>query len=235
MASAEVAPGPLTILLADRMNWQRFGLSVGDTIHVTGLSRDLQADEQRVGRRPPVPPGQTGERRGPVEISLNVSQLWLPHVLTVRDSNELREGLERLKPAYVSAPQVPVTLEKRIAWAETQIGRGPGLTPSGDDQIGGVLLAMHAIGQVREARRLWKAIRPRALTHTNEISLALLDAAARGLGGEAIHRAINAIFSGGAGLTSALAEVDRIGHSSGRDTLAGVVAVLQQATATRAA
>ena len=111
-------------------------------------------------------------------------------------------------------------------WAKQLIGLGPGLTPSGDDFLGGLLIAMHAIGKQDGARQLWAAIGADARAATNSISLALLEAAARGLGSAGLHAAIGAIMSG-ENPASAVARLSRFGYSSGWDALAGVVAAME--------
>lgn len=62
------------------------------------------------------------------------------------------------------------------------IGLGPGLTPSGDDYLGGALVALHMTGHGRMARQIWRAIAPLASVRTNDISIAHMSAAAEGYG-----------------------------------------------------
>ena len=112
-------------------------------------------------------------------------------------------------------------------WALRLVGLGPGLTPSGDDFLGGLMIGLHAVGRQESCRRLWEAIASRARKATGPISYALLDAAARGCGSASLHAALESILSGGdpAGPVARLA---RLGHSSGLDALAGSAAVLQR-------
>ena len=110
-------------------------------------------------------------------------------------------------------------------WAKPLIGLGPGLTPSGDDFLGGFMVALHAIGKQVAARQLWLAIRSDACAATNPISIAFLSAAAKGRGGASLHATIAAVLSGD-DPTTALARLARLGHSSGWDALVGVVTVL---------
>jgi hypothetical protein len=111
--------------------------------------------------------------------------------------------------------------------AETEglIGLGPGLTPSGDDFLGGTLIALHALGAHAAACRLGPWVLARAGDRTHRISLGHLACAAEGEGAGALHGALAAICSPGApGLGRCLEALGRIGHSSGWDALAGVVA-----------
>ncbi len=103
------------------------------------------------------------------------------------------------------------------------IGLGPGLTPSGDDLIGGALCALHAAGRKEIARRLSDWALPIARTATNRISNAHLACAAEGECGEAVNDAIVALLSGDG---PDLGRIDAIGHTSGWDALAGAFLAL---------
>jgi len=104
------------------------------------------------------------------------------------------------------------------------IGLGPGLTPSGDDYLGGVLIALHQLGREAQARSLWRWLERRR-GGTSAISGAHLAAAATGEGHEALHNCLQALFSARADWSSVLGQLDHVGHCSGWDSLAGVVAV----------
>jgi hypothetical protein len=110
--------------------------------------------------------------------------------------------------------------------AEQLIGLGPGLTPSGDDYFGGVMVALHQLGRCAQAASLWRWLEPR-LARTNAISAAHLAAAATGEAHEALHEVLNG--------TLELDSLDAVGHRSGWDALAGSVAVLQREWAASAA
>ena len=107
------------------------------------------------------------------------------------------------------------------------VGLGPGLTPSGDDLLGGVLIALHALDHDDARRRLWHAVRPRARASGNAISLAHLAAAADGYSCAAVHTLLGALRSADrVALAASLDRTARYGHTSGWDTLAGIVTVL---------
>lgn len=107
--------------------------------------------------------------------------------------------------------------------AEALIGLGPGLTPSGDDYLGGVLIALVQLDRKPQAQALWRWLGPR-LERTSAISAAHLTAAAAGEGHEALHRCLEVLCTGGE-WTGALDAIASVGHVSGWDSLAGVVAV----------
>ena len=106
------------------------------------------------------------------------------------------------------------------------IGLGPGLTPSGDDLLGGCLIALRRTGRRGQAEALGDAVLAAAQTATGRISRAHLACAARGLGAAALHDALEAVVAGGdAG--AALVALDGIGHCSGWDALVGAVLALR--------
>ena len=114
--------------------------------------------------------------------------------------------------------------------ARALIGLGPGLTPSGDDFLAGLMIGLRATGNRSAAAALWDWLEPQAARRTSAISRAHLAAAAHGEGHETLHACVEALF--GARTPSALerwnfllSRLDAVGHCSGRDGLAGVVAV----------
>ena len=114
------------------------------------------------------------------------------------------------------------------------IGLGPGLTPSGDDFLGGALVALHLLGRPDPAETLWHGISSALETGTNAISRAHLSAAARGFGGAALHAILNDLVTGKTDVLPArLTAIDRIGHCSGWDALAGAVLALRATSVCR--
>ncbi len=108
------------------------------------------------------------------------------------------------------------------------VGLGPGLTPSGDDYLGGILVALAVLGQTDLRDRLWRALRPLLAHRTVDISRAHLQAAAEGFGSEALHRALSAILTGASDrIAAAIAALAALGHSSGFAALAGGLSVLR--------
>ncbi|MCC7347281.1 MAG: DUF2877 domain-containing protein, partial [Variibacter sp.] len=108
------------------------------------------------------------------------------------------------------------------------LGLGPGLTPSGDDFLGGVMVALALAGRTGGRNALWRALAPRTGALTTAISAAHLAAAAQGQGSAALHALLNAVLANdAAALPPALAAVAAIGHTSGWDALAGALTVLR--------
>jgi hypothetical protein len=111
------------------------------------------------------------------------------------------------------------------------IGLGPGLTPSGDDYLGGMMVALRAAGRGRQADALWRWLSPRLPAATSAISAAHLAAAAAGEAHEALQECLDrlSLANGEADWQAALDRLDRVGHCSGWDALAGALAVVRSA------
>lgn len=190
-----------------------------------------------------------------VELDAARATAWGPPTFPVPARDGLRRGLASLETAFgqvrprgVAAARAddPVTgrvqagLSALATWlvagAEAEVpgaaldvlGLGPGLTPAGDDALGGAMIALRAFGHVGAADRLAADLLPPAPERTSTISLAHLRAAADGEGAAALHDALAGVARADeAALVEALRRLDRIGHSSGWDALAGAVAMLR--------
>jgi hypothetical protein len=111
------------------------------------------------------------------------------------------------------------------------IGLGPGLTPSGDDFLAGVLVALSILDRSALRDSLWQAVQPLVAALTTDISGAHLTAAAAGFGSAALHDLLNAVSAGDtSSIRGHLEAVAGIGHTSGFDGLAGAVIVLRAAS-----
>ncbi len=117
----------------------------------------------------------------------------------------------------------------QAAWA--LLGLGAGLTPSGDDYVGGAffaraLLARAGAGDAARWRSAAEAIRAAAPGRTHAISAALLGDLLDGEGWAPLHDLASALAAGApeAAAREAARRLTRLGHSSGWDLLAGFVA-----------
>ena len=114
------------------------------------------------------------------------------------------------------------------ASARRLVGLGPGLTPSGDDFWCGVMIALRAVGCSDILGEVSGTVLELAEARTNKISRAHMECAAGGQGAQALHETISAMgVADEARLRSALRALDKLGHTSGWDSLAGVVCVLK--------
>ncbi len=115
------------------------------------------------------------------------------------------------------------------------LGLGHGLTPSGDDFVGGMMFALtHAPRQawVKDLPMIKTHIRNSAATSTNVISAALLDDMMAGKSYSALHDVLLALHSNNkTNIVSACEKLLNVGASSGADMLAGLLlALTTQAT-----
>jgi hypothetical protein len=109
---------------------------------------------------------------------------------------------------------------------EGLIGLGNGLTPSGDDFLGGVMIALHRIGRADLAAALARRVMASATQGTSVISAAYLRCAAAGQGFAVLFDALDCVLAGeGARLDARLDAIAEVGHTSGWDSLAGSIAV----------
>jgi len=118
--------------------------------------------------------------------------------------------------------------------AEAVVGRllgvGPGLTPSGDDVLAGVLLAAWSFGLA--AGHLRTAVLDAAPAGTTDLSAALLGCAGRGESipeVSALVRAFSKATGSARSVDDALGALGRVGHTSGAALATGVVAAAQVA------
>jgi hypothetical protein len=157
-------------------------------------------------------------------------------------------GLARLVMAASRAPTLlhrvaSPRIDRLAAWIRARLsqpvgvpapvdllGLGPGLTPSGDDLLCGVLVALNAMARADVALDLHAALIRAPAGATSVLSRSLLAAAAEGQGGEPLHALIIALLQDQA-IDHALDALSRHGHSSGWDTLAGVAIALSAARA----
>ena len=176
-----------------------------------------------------------------VSVSLSQAKAWQPPAQASGQPN-----IERLEQA--ARPRIPAeglgclvigthnalsghaqpALEALERWlvgnaigdeADQLIGLGPGLTPSGDDYLGGMLVALRLTGRAMQAEGLWRWLQPRLRERTSALSAAHLVAAAAGEAHEALHFVLNGELN--------LDALDAVGHTSGWDALAGAAAVLR--------
>lgn len=104
------------------------------------------------------------------------------------------------------------------------VGLGPGLTPSGDDFLCGVVVALQALQRRDLADSLSEAVVALAWRNTSPISAAYLEAARDGSVSSCIHRLLHDLLvHNSASLAQSIDGIDGLGHTSGWETLAGIV------------
>ena len=157
------------------------------------------------------------------------------------DQAGLWQPCETFSNGHVPEIQIPISIEKParafLAWLRNEgtspdglIGLGSGLTPAGDDFVGGAMIALRVAGRnagdAALADRIAAWALPLAETNTGKISRAHLRCAAAGEGHEALHQLLNALHSR-AKSRQALKKLSLIGHTSGLDAAAGALHALK--------
>jgi len=246
-----LGPGPLNLLcrLPEGLDWGASGLRGGArTVVRRGHFRVQRLRFETAGAAlwtpPPVPPGWTraglaqglrllAARAGDLAQDAGLGGL-IPALVLAPPRPEAPPGppwTAHARPAVLALADWLRESGRRAAPAgpppvEALVGLGPGLTPSGDDFIGGALVALRTLGRVATADRLGRPALARARAGaTGDISRAHLECAARGEAAAALHGALTALCRAeGEALGRALAGLDGLGHSSGWDMLAGAAA-----------
>jgi hypothetical protein len=226
--------GPLNVLCAlpDGLDWRQQGLQ--PNVAIDDRCIRLAPNHLLAWRDAPVwqPPTPGAWRRESLRRGLDA---------LVRGATSPVEGLglflhdepqpdtrESRKAAPAVASLCHWLADDGHAAVQGLIGLGPGLTPSGDDFLGGAMIALRATGDGDRADALWRMIEPTLATRTVAVSAAHLCAAAAGHGSAALHDALNALLADDSDkLADAVVRLDRIGHCSGWDALAGVATALR--------
>ncbi|MDJ0949072.1 MAG: DUF2877 domain-containing protein [Alphaproteobacteria bacterium] len=244
----EMGAGPLNVLapLPADIDWRTVGLRVGSAARVIGdqlhvADRIVFPLRQAETWEPQALPdgwraetvrdnlaGLAAEAKPPAEgLAPWVPALATGALPTDRDDPLLRAAKPPLVALRTWLLEATASQAKTLPVPDRAaglIGLGPGLTPSGDDLIGGAMIALRALGRDRTADRLADWALGQAREGTGRISRAHLAAAADGQGAAALHAALASLCTTGApGIVPALRALDAIGHSSGWDALAGAV------------
>lgn len=241
LASAELAQGPLTISLQEfaPLRVMPAGADVtlsGGRLRLGAVEVDLRAASLWEPTLAVVGPARsgaaardaaidelmTGAPCGSIVPLLGSSPQGRPMTTTHRLLLEaLGRGLDALG-ALISGRGHPEAVARIIGHAVA--GRGPGLTPSGDDLLIGILYALVVwpdlvgAGRAPDVRALLvKAARGR----TTRISAAYLEAAGRGWAAAPWHALVRSLDRAPEDARAAVRELLRIGETSGADALTG--------------
>lgn len=201
-----VAPGglrlPTALALAAPVRPVGWGVQPGDVVTVGGREVVLPGVRVRAVR-------EWRPRRMPVAVRASVRHLPAGSPSTWRDD------AAELAARVVDGGSL-TALVRRL------VGAGPGLTPSGDDVLCGVLLGLRLLGRARDLPRLWDAVAPR-LSATTTLSAALLTEAVQGYAVPPLIDLGEALVADDAGgVAAAAARVLAVGHTSGAELLAGL-------------
>jgi hypothetical protein len=242
--SRERYRGPLTVNLPhlpelDLENGQPVAVQAG-RIQLPGYPIDVPAAPiwQAAPLALDAPPGETAWNRlqfaarlavetstGSGLSSLLVPLLDLPLDLPAPCDPELQARLLELPPA-LRAEQFTAAAPLLI----DLLGRGSGLTPSGDDLALGFLLALNRcrawFGANDEIERVNRLVLDAARRATTTLSANLIAAALLGQADERLIAALDAILTGRGQLPESIQVLLAWGHSSGGDALLGMALFL---------
>lgn len=143
-----------------------------------------------------------------------------PGLFQHHDAAEVNAHLRAARNALTGGGQL-----QDVLWL---IGRGPGLTPSGDDALVGILAALTACGQVSQGTwtRLARTIERDGDLLTTDVSCAYLLCAVRGEFGRSVADVMDALVDQ-TRLHRAVQRLAQHGHTSGVDLLLGLNAALE--------
>ncbi|MBI4790936.1 MAG: DUF2877 domain-containing protein [Chloroflexi bacterium] len=165
-------------------------------------------------------------------LELRDVAVWQPTAMSAKDVAPRDLVIEQVRALrdVVRPEGFPKTLRVSES-VRALVGLGAGLTPSGDDFLGGMFFAVYHLQRVYPGEFEWNQramdeflewARPR----TNAISHAILSDHAQGQSVEPLHDLIAALLKA-EGLDQLMLHVGqlvRIGSTSGRDMLAGLLA-----------
>ncbi|MET0606328.1 MAG: DUF2877 domain-containing protein [Beijerinckiaceae bacterium] len=212
------------VTAGERCEFDEGGLSVGaslllDVSHATpwlpprtAFGPDVQESLQEVVDRALVRAPDDGAFRATIDPDFMTADNFV--LALAERARNFRLWLERDEP---SPPPVAGL-----------VGLGSGLTPSGDDLIGGAMIALHAADRSTLAMRIGAAVESLGADATTVLSRSMLRAAAEGVGGSVLHEMLDAIAAADAPRAIGLLDaIDGIGHTSGWDALAGAMVALR--------
>jgi hypothetical protein len=250
--------GPLNVLHAgvDSVSWLDRGLAPNAEVRCDGCTLEVDARftfdfaGADVWRAPAAPRAAIASLGAGIQrLAVATRQrspgglaalLWLPANPPTENAPEADDPLLRaaMPPVAALRDWLAAMLDGVHAPLPTLgalIGLGPGLTPSGDDYLCGAMAALHYLGRADIASRLAANVLPR-LSQTNLISAAYLRCAAAGDASSVLFDVLDCLpAADDALMAQRLDAVDRIGHTSGWDCLAGAAAVCaEMATHARA-
>ena len=143
------------------------------------------------------------------------------------------QPLTEIRVALLKSFRLGQWVSMPVAARRSLIGLGPGLTPSGDDFLCGMMIGLNLLGFEAFAAELREGLEAVLPADPSQISLAHFEAASLGLGAAGLHSVAKVLFVGEKIKDDLLDGVDQIGHTSGWDALAGMVFVFKAWVLTR--
>ncbi|MGA8514915.1 MAG: DUF2877 domain-containing protein [Burkholderiaceae bacterium] len=203
---------------------------------IVWLGDDAVTDHPRNGHRPWQPPElhcnpvrlQTGATICLAQLSRTQCKgllIWLTGQALPFPLNHAQGRFDAIRTALLAND-----LAAFEAAALRVLGLGHGLTPSGDDCVGGIMFALHLAPRTQWCSAmpgLRSRIRAAAAVSTNVISAALLDDLMQGASYSVLHQLLAALQSKHPPtIEAATTQLLRLGATSGADMLAGLLLAL---------
>jgi len=156
-------------------------------------------------------------------------------VNTIESTNFESELLDFTLPAIVQlANQIGINCASKDAGNKRSmfdpgvfkklLGAGPGLTPSGDDFLCGVFVALRLFNCTEVAESLWASIQSDVMQSTTPVSAVMLEQSVLGESGERLEAVVEAYYDYPQTCANDFQKlVDLVGETSGWDWLTGFV------------
>lgn len=210
---------------------------VGEGVHPGPLYLGVEGEVPKVPVGDPVAVGADRVSLASLEVRVGdrTWRGWTPRPEQLEGAAEVvsaaaEEAADRslLEARARAAAREALGADDVEAAARALEGRGPGLTPSGDDALAGILFARRLLGGPAAEERLVPVAEEMA---TSPIARAFARWAARGQALAPAHRIVAAAVAGDAGAARRAAQVlTLVGESSGADFCAGMALALRAAT-----
>ena len=209
--------------------------ALGPAMLLSSLVRARERSQQK-----PRPSFRPSEARA--GIHNHGQRLWIPGSALTHRPGMTTESFVEASHAGIQQPHTELSSDdalglrlhgdersdEAVPSLQSLLGLGPGLTPSGDDFLGGAMVALTCLDMTSQRDALWGTLAPLAVTHTNDISRAHLAAAAQGFGSAALHALLDVVRVGDAdAIPPRIATLAAVGHTSGWDAMAGAITVLR--------
>ena len=199
--------------------WLRDG---GRVLHVAGVHGPHGPLTAIVGRLPPSEPGDR------VRLDASGARSWrTPPVTVTASPDAIRDACLLVRPHVWNDPRALLLGTVPVAQiTDDLVGRGPGLTPAGDDALAGYVYTAVALGRADAAEAA--AAARQAAAETGEPSASLLRLAADG----EVFAPVGAMLGALVGtnpdaLAPALRNLTALGRTTGRAILTGMVRALE--------
>lgn len=242
LGDARIGDGPINVIVDDGgglVGQSRVGeviTSSGGISAAPGWRLDFRRVDIWAPPAWPVPAGadalvESVERVVEIACSMLPCGGLLPLAIAGNGGNSLADAFEKLAAPRLARLEswLSASLSEQRAGEPPVdlLGLGPGLTPSGDDALCAVLLALSAFGSQPAAwalQHLASAIGRGSAEATTALSGQFLSAASEGQGSAVLHDFVGVLVGGErARIPAALEKLSRVGHSSGLDAAAGVI------------